>query len=132
MTTTLLPKLSRLRAWRLLLALLVAGAATLASAQERPRRPAQPPQQSEQRSGEQRQGEQQPAQARDGVLRLLPADSVTEHSLDIPGGKLAYTATAGTLSLFDQSGERSAAIYYTSYMARGADAPGRPITFGFN
>ena len=33
-----------------------------------------------------------------GVLRLLPADSVTEHSLDRPRGKLAYTATAGTLA----------------------------------
>src|SRR5207244_9835917 len=59
-------------------------------------------------------------------------DSVTEHSVDIAGGKLAYTATAGTLTLFDLSGERSAAIYYTSYMARGAGGPSRPITFGFN
>ena len=43
-----------------------------------------------------------------GVLALLPADSVTEHSIDLPSGKLAYTATAGTFALFDQSGERSA------------------------
>src|SRR5919197_648723 len=136
MTTTLLSKLNRLRAWRLLLALLIAGAATLASAQERPRRRAQPPQQGEQQPGEQRPGEQQPAQARGGVLRLLPADSVTEHSLDIPGGKLAYTATAGTLSLYDQSGERTAAIYYTAYVAknaeRNAEGASRPITFAFN
>ena len=47
-----------------------------------------------------------PADARESVLRLLPPDAVTEHTIDIPGGKLAYTATAGTLSLFDQSGER--------------------------
>jgi carboxypeptidase C (cathepsin A) len=108
---------------RLFLALLIAGAS--ASAQERPAR--QPAHQSEQQQSEQRQGD-----ARESVLRLLPADSVTEHTVDIPGGKLAYTATAGTLSLFDQSGERSAAVYYTSYVARGADASGRPITFGFN
>jgi carboxypeptidase C (cathepsin A) len=132
MTTILLPKLNRLRAWRLLLALLIAGAATLASAQERPRRLAQPPQQSEQQPSDQRRGEQQPSQARDGVLRLLPADSVTEHSLDIPGGKLAYTATAGTLSLFDQSGERSAAIYYTAYVAKNGGGANRPVTFAFN
>src|SRR5262245_31629945 len=129
------------RFWRLLLALLIAGAATLASAQERPRRRPQPAQQSEQRpseahQGEQRQAEQRAADARGGVLRLLPADSVTEHSIDIPGGKLAYTATAGTLSLFDQSGERSAAIFYTAYVAKSTDKNGetanRPVTFVFN
>jgi carboxypeptidase C (cathepsin A) len=131
MTTSLLSKPNRFAAWRLLLALLVAGAATLASAQERPRRPAQ--QQSEQQQpSDQRQGEQQPSQARDGVLRLLPTDSVTEHSLETPGGKLAYTATAGTLSLFDQSGERSAAIYYTAYVAKNGGGANRPITFAFN
>jgi carboxypeptidase C (cathepsin A) len=120
------------RSWRLLLALLIAGAATLASAQERPRRP-QPAQQSEQRQGgEQAPAEQRAADARGGVLRLLPPDSVTEHSVDIPGGKLAYTATAGTLTLFDQSGERAAAIYYTAYVARGAEGASRPITFAFN
>lgn len=110
---------------RVLLALLIAAAATLASAQERPRRPQQ---QSEQHASEPRQGEQ----AREGVLRLLPADSVTEHSVAIPGGTLAYTATAGTFSLFDQSGERSAAVYYTAYVAKNAEAANRPVTFAFN
>ena len=130
-TFSTMTKLSRLRAWRVLLALLVAGAATVASAQERPRR--LPTQQTEQRGPEQqRQGEQRPAETRESVLRLLPADSVTEHSVDIPGGKLAYTATAGTLSLFDQSGERSAAIYYTAYVAKNAEAANRPVTFAFN
>src|SRR6266496_2587004 len=112
-----LPKMktpSRFRFWCLLLALLVAGAA-VTSAQERPRRP--PAQSAEQSqgtpSGEQRQGA-----PRESVLRLLPADSVTEHSIDIAGGKLAYTATAGTLSLFDQSGERSAAVFYTAYVVK--------------
>ncbi len=110
---------------RLLLALLFAGASTMAVAQERPRRPQ--PQQSEQR-----QTEQRPAESRESVLRLLPADAVTQHSVDIAGSKLAYTATAGTLSLFDQSGERSAAIFYTAYVAKGADTASRPITFVFN
>lgn len=123
---------------RLLLAVMIASAATLASAQERPRRPSA--QQTEQRPSaqqtEQRPSAQPPGAARDSVLRLLPADSVTEHSIDIPGGKLAYTATAGTLSLFDQSGERSAAIYYTAYVAKNVDknaeAASRPVTFAFN
>lgn len=66
-----------------------------------------------------------------GVLSLLPADSVTEQVLDTGTEKLAYTATAGTLSLFDQSGERVAAIFYTAYTLKDA-APGRPVTFVFN
>ena len=67
-----------------------------------------------------------------GVLSLLPGDSVTERTADLGTGKLAYTATAGTLSLFNQSGERSAAIFYTAYVAKTDNAAVRPITFAFN
>ncbi|MGA8650325.1 MAG: carboxypeptidase [Xanthobacteraceae bacterium] len=66
-----------------------------------------------------------------GVLSLLPPDSVTEHAIDTPAGKLGYTATAGTFSLFDQSGDRSAAIFYTAFVAKTND-PARPVTFVFN
>jgi carboxypeptidase C (cathepsin A) len=66
-----------------------------------------------------------------GVLSLLPADSVTEHTVDTPAGKLAYTATAGTFTLFDQSGERSAAVFYTAFVAK-SNNPARPVTFVFN
>ena len=118
-----LPKLTRSR---LFLALLLATVTTVASAQERPRR------QNAAQSEQQRPEQQRPSDARESVLRLLPADAVTEHTVDIAGGRLAYAATAGTLSLFDQSGERSAAIYYTSYIAKGADGTNRPITFAFN
>jgi carboxypeptidase C (cathepsin A) len=124
---------------RALLALLFAVATTAAVAQEqRPRRqgpPASEQRQSEQQQGEQRQGEQRQAQrpSGDGVLRLLPPDAVTEHTVDTPGGKIDYTATAGTLSLFDQSGERTAAIFYTAYVAKNdGDTAKRPVTFVFN
>ena len=109
-----LPEMTKLS--RLLLALLFASATTVALAQERLRR-AQLQQQTEQ---------QRPAEPRDSVLRLLPADAVSQHTVDIPAGKLAYTATAGTLSLFDQSGDRSAAIFYTAYVANGAETANRP------
>ncbi len=66
-----------------------------------------------------------------GVLSLLPANSVTEHTIDTPSGKLAYTATAGTFTLFDQSGERSAAVFYTAFVAK-SNNPARPVTFVFN
>jgi carboxypeptidase C (cathepsin A) len=66
-----------------------------------------------------------------GILRLLPADSVTDHAIDTAQGKLAYTATAGTLAFYDQSGEQSAAVFYTAYVAKNG-APNRPLTFAFN
>ena len=66
-----------------------------------------------------------------GILSLLPADSVTEHTLDADGVKLAYSATAGTLNLYEQSGERTAALFYVAYVAKGLGA-NRPVTFVFN
>jgi carboxypeptidase C (cathepsin A) len=66
-----------------------------------------------------------------GVLRLLPADAISEHSVDTRSGKLAYTATAGTLAFYDQSGDQSASVFYTSYVAKDAQ-PNRPLTFVFN
>jgi carboxypeptidase C (cathepsin A) len=107
---------------RAVLAFALALAASAAFAQEHAGRP----------SGERNRPEQgRQEQNGPGVLSLLPGDSVTEHSIDMAGGKLAYTATAGTLSLFDQSGERSAAIFYTAYVAKSND-PRRPLTFAFN
>lgn len=72
--------------------------------------------------------EREPAK---GVLRLLPADAVTEHAVNTPRGRLAYTATAGILAFYDQSGERSASVFYTAYVAK-SDAANRPLTFVFN
>lgn len=72
------------------------------------------------------------AKAETGVLRLLPADAVTEHTVQTANGPLAYTATAGTLPLYDQSGEQSAAMFYTAYVAKDASAASRPLTFVFN
>jgi carboxypeptidase C (cathepsin A) len=76
-----------------------------------------------------RQHQAQPAGQ--GLLRLLPADSVTEHTLDTAGGALAYTATAGTLPFYDQSGDHIASIFYVAYVAKNGGA-NRPLTFVFN
>ena len=72
------------------------------------------------------------AKAEGGVLRLLPGDAVTERTVKTASGPLAYTATAGTLPLYDQSGEQSAAMFYTAYVAKGANPASRPLTFVFN
>lgn len=66
-----------------------------------------------------------------GVLGLIPPDSVTDHILDPKGLGLSYKATAGTLNLFDQDGQRSAAIFYIGYVA-DHHGPDRPLTFVFN
>jgi len=102
---------------RFAVAIVLAGAIGIANAQDRPGGTSSPSEQ------------HQPAGK--GVLRLLPADAVTEHAIDTPRGKLAYTATAGTLAFYDQSGEQSASVFYTAYVAKNA-APNRPLTFVFN
>ncbi|NLR99433.1 carboxypeptidase [Rhizobium sp. P38BS-XIX] len=66
-----------------------------------------------------------------GVLSLLPPDAVSEHVLNVGGKTVPYTATAGTLDLFGQDGQRSAAVFYTAYVAKNRDA-NRPVTFVFN
>lgn len=98
-------------ALRFALAILLAGVLDVAAAQEQPRKA-------------------EPHDAK-GVLRLLPADAVSDHAIDTPRGRLAYTATAGTLAFYDQSGERSASMFYTAYVAKDQGAR-RPITFVFN
>jgi carboxypeptidase C (cathepsin A) len=104
---------------RFVLAIFLAGALGSAAAQEQPHGvPDKPARAEHHESGK-------------GVLRLLPADSATQHSIDTPRGKVAYTVTAGTLAFYDQSGEQSAAVFYTAYVAKDA-APNRPLTFVFN
>src|SRR5262245_51559787 len=93
---------------------LAAGALLPAAAEEQPTKP---------------EGDARP---RAGVLAMLPADSVTEHTLDARTRKITYTATAGTLPIFDQTGERKASVFYTAYVASGSDAATRPVTFLVN
>lgn len=65
-------------------------------------------------------------------VRRLPEDSTTKHSIAVNGRTLAFTATAGSLRLFNQKGEPQADIVYTAYQLDGADPHTRPITFFFN
>ncbi len=66
-----------------------------------------------------------------GLLRLLPADASSDHTITVDGRPLRYRAVAGTLPIFSASGERKAAIFYTAYTMPDA-APRRPLTFAFN
>ena len=62
----------------------------------------------------------------------LPPDSTTKQTLALPGRTLAFSATAGSIRLFDGKGEPQADIAYTAYQLDGADPATRPVTFLFN
>ena len=62
----------------------------------------------------------------------LPPDSTTTQTLALPGRTLNFTATAGSIRLFDDKGEPQADIAYTSYQLDGVDRASRPVTFLFN
>lgn len=73
------------------------------------------------------------AAPKSGLLALLPEDVVTDHTLELADGRsIDYRATAGTLDLYDQNGQRSAELFYTAYALKGAAAEARPVTFVFN
>jgi carboxypeptidase C (cathepsin A) len=62
----------------------------------------------------------------------LPPDSTTKQTLVLPGRTLAFTATAGSIRVFDDKGEPQADIAYTAYQLDGAEKASRPVTFLFN
>ncbi|HEX2552947.1 MAG TPA: peptidase S10 [Microvirga sp.] len=64
--------------------------------------------------------------------RRLPAESVTRHTLELPGRTLRFTATAGALPLVDGNGGLQAEIGYVAYTLDGADRASRPVTFAVN
>jgi carboxypeptidase C (cathepsin A) len=67
-----------------------------------------------------------------GEGRRLPEDSTTRQTISVPGRTLAFTATAGSLRLFNGRGEPQADIAYTAYQLEGTEARSRPVTFFFN
>jgi carboxypeptidase C (cathepsin A) len=71
-----------------------------------------------------------PAPARNENSLRLPADSTTEHAIELPGRTLAFKATAGAIPLNDaESGNLLAEVAFVSYVLGDAN---RPVTFLFN
>jgi carboxypeptidase C (cathepsin A) len=61
------------------------------------------------------------------------ADSTTHHSLQIDGRSIAYSATAGTITLKNSKGESTASMFYVAYTEDGvSDLNRRPVTFLYN
>ena len=58
--------------------------------------------------------------------------SVTHHQSVIGGRPIAYTATAGTLTLRDDDGKPTASMFYVAYTAGDGRGSGRPVTFFYN
>ena len=57
-----------------------------------------------------------------------PAESITHHQYAVAGQSVAFTATAATLALNNDKGERQAGIFYVAYTRDGANPDRRPIT----
>ncbi len=61
-----------------------------------------------------------------------PAAAVVHHSLDLPGRKLAFTTTTGSIRVTDDRGLSLADLATVAYTLDGADPATRPVTFVFN
>jgi carboxypeptidase C (cathepsin A) len=124
---------ARRHIWLAVTLLLLSGG-TGAHAEEPVRPSAQPaatpsPSPSGQRDGAGRGSASTPSAA---DQHRLPPDSTTTQTLVLPGRTLTFTATAGSIRLFDDKGEPQADIAYTSYQLDGVDRASRPVTFLFN
>ncbi len=60
----------------------------------------------------------------------FPADAVTQHTIEIDGKQIAYTARVGTITLHNAMNQPTAKMSYVAYTV-GND-PHRPITFLYN
>jgi carboxypeptidase C (cathepsin A) len=70
-----------------------------------------------------------------GTQVTLPLESAvtTQHTVTIRGQRVPYTATAGTLPVYDTEGKAVAAVFYVYYERSDVtDKVNRPLTFSFN
>lgn len=67
-------------------------------------------------------------------IAIEPESSVlTEHTVTIRGERVPYTATAGTLPVYDEGGEAVATLFYVYYERSDVtDRTARPLTISFN
>lgn len=59
----------------------------------------------------------------------LPPDAHVAQSIQLDGKTLHYTATVGTLPVYDQDGKKTGEVVYTAYTMGDQT---RPVTFGLN
>jgi carboxypeptidase C (cathepsin A) len=71
----------------------------------------------------------------EGAWERPPVDehtAVSHGAVTVAGQRIAYTATAGTLTIRDDDGKPSASIFYTAYTRDGTASANRPVTFFYN
>jgi carboxypeptidase C (cathepsin A) len=67
--------------------------------------------------------------------RTIPIDTtvVTNHTVNINGSEVAYTATTGTQPVWDDGGKAVATLYYTYYKSKNStNMAERPLIMSFN
>lgn len=68
-----------------------------------------------------------------GMTAAEPKEFTTNHSLEIAGKTLEYTAVAGETFLPGEDGSPAASVFTVSYFLEGVEDPSaRPLTFLFN
>ena len=76
---------------------------------------------------------QAPAPTRDAAPTRAPtSDSVTHHTMELPGRTLHFSATAGTVRLQTDKGAPRADIAFIAFQLDGADPATRKLTFVLN
>jgi carboxypeptidase C (cathepsin A) len=63
------------------------------------------------------------------MLPPLPADAHVDQTMQLNGRTLKYTATVGTIPVYNADSKKTGEVVYTSFVMSGAD---RPVTFAFN
>ncbi len=64
--------------------------------------------------------------------RMLPGDSDTTHTLELPGRSLKFNATAGTIPFRNAEGRLLGEFAYIAYTMPNTETSKRPVTFAFN
>lgn len=109
--------------------------------QQQPERPPAAAQSQARQPGREPAGEARnpPPPAPSGGSERFPAPpaverlSTTQHTINVRGQSLAYTATAGTLVLRKEDEKPLASVFFVAYTLDGVtDQRTRPVTFAFN
>jgi carboxypeptidase C (cathepsin A) len=131
---TELARLSKLSSRGLVVALLlIAGAPALAQRASPHAAPAPGPASSSDPAPGGTSDTQQPRAPRSqNASQRLPDEVATAHRLDVGGRTLEFTATAGAIPLSNTDGALQAEVAYVAYVASGAQAAERPVTFLIN
>lgn len=88
--------------------------------------------QEEQRAQPPAERQQEARRPRAEAESRLPPESVTRHTIELPGRSIKLTAIAGALALTNPEGVPQAEYGFVAYIRDDEDAANRPVTFAVN